>query len=106
MASPYDPDLTTDEVRACAPRKAKVKSEMDKHGLHQLEKSPAGDAGKHPQGVAIDVSRKRTLFPLFDLGKYGILVGPMAEACNLVHPDPMRDAGHFELNLPNPNFCP
>lgn len=85
--------LSTNTDPGCQARKAKVKAEWDHHGLEGLLTSPAEDAGKHPQGMALDVSRKTTMKQLINAG---LNIQELAKECNLSYPLPILDKGHFE----------
>lgn len=85
--------LSTNADPGCQARKAKVKAEWDHHGLEGLLTSPADDAGKHPQGMALDISRKTTMKQLINAG---VNIQELAKECNLSYPFPILDKGHFE----------
>ena len=91
-------DLTPEEIQACQSRKKEIKDELDKHGLGGLHIPPAKKAGKHPQGLAIDVSRRTTMQQLEARFSAAVIKG-MAGRCNLTYPFPKLDRGHFEYKL-------
>lgn len=86
--------LIDDTSPECAELKQKVGDEWNRHGLEGLKTSPAQSAGKHPQGLAFDLSRRSTIS---QLEAKNVDIGRMAGECGLSYPMPVRDRGHFEL---------